>query len=211
MSTELEKLCFFGLPDCFSDVELTSALSGSDDKRYALVKRALRNGTLLRLKRGQYCLGERFRKHALNLFDIAQKLYGPSYVSFESALSYHGWIPESVPTISSACFGRSCTYATPLALFDFRRIPARIFLAQVDRIVEGHAVFFMARPWKAIADYVYVNRKEWDGLDPLIKSLRIEEDDLRHTSRAELMSIDEAFGKRRMTRFLQGVIKELKL
>jgi len=211
MSKTLENLHYQELPDCFSDTELEHLVSGTDARRHALVKRAIAKGEIVRLKRGRYCLAERFRRRPLNLFAVAQRLYGPSYVSFESALSYHGWIPESVPAVTSACAGRSCSFETELALFDFRRVPARLFLAHVDRIVDGDAVFFMATPWRAVADYVYINRKDWRGVDPLIKSLRIEGDDFGKTTREELESIDLSFGKRRVTRFLRGVIRELDL
>jgi predicted transcriptional regulator of viral defense system len=36
------------------------------------------------------------------LFEIANRIYAPSYVSFEMALSYYGLIPESVFAITSA-------------------------------------------------------------------------------------------------------------
>ena len=211
MSKFIDHLRSCKLPDLFSDLELKHALSGTEARRFALVKRALAKGELIRLKRGHYCVAERYRTKPLNLFAVAGWLRGLSYVSFESALSYHGWIPEATSTVSSACTGRSHTYQTALGVFEFRRVPARVFFAQVDRIMDGKLAFLMASPWKAIADYVYINRKDWKGITPLIKSLRIEADDLKNVTREELELIDRSFGKKRISVFLRNVLEEMKL
>lgn len=199
------------MPAFLSDTELKNAAPGTDHRRYALIKRAVVNGDLIHLRRGLYCLSERYRRAAPNLYVAAQRVYGPSYVSFESALSYHGWIPEAVPTVASACARRSRDFETPLGRFSFTRIPARVFYAHVERVADGPDVFFMARPWRAIADYVYANGKEWRGVHPLIESLRIDEEELRAATREELEDLDRSFGSGRVSRFIRGVIGDLGL
>ena len=79
--------------DSFSDVEILNCFGGSPNHRYALIKRAVKHQELIHLRRGFYLLSEKYRRHPLNLFCLAQKMYGPSYISFESALSYHPFIP----------------------------------------------------------------------------------------------------------------------
>ncbi|MBI2347014.1 MAG: hypothetical protein HYV03_09120, partial [Deltaproteobacteria bacterium] len=63
--------------DSFSDAELMTLLAGTQDRRYGLIKRAIAQGDLVHLRRGLYCLAEPHRRHPLNLFALAQKIYGP--------------------------------------------------------------------------------------------------------------------------------------
>ena len=83
--------------DVFTDRDIAQLiLRGSKDSRYGLIKRALKKSEIIRIRRGLYCLAKKYERRPLNLFSIAQLIYGPSYVSLESALSYHGWVPEGV-------------------------------------------------------------------------------------------------------------------
>ena len=60
-------------------------------------------GSLVRIKRGLYCLSPKISGHDLDSRVVANALYGPSYVSFETALSMYGLIPERVTATMSAC------------------------------------------------------------------------------------------------------------
>ena len=197
--------------DCFSDAELLGIIKGTENQRYGLVKRAIANGELLHLRRGLYCLTERYRRKPLNLFEIVQKIYGPSYISFESALSYHAWIPEAVHSVTSACAKRSREFTTPLGVFSFIHVPVSVFLAAVDHVAAGDGAFFMARPWRAIADYVYAYRKSWKGIHPLVHSLRIDEEHFEQVDADELEEIRGIYRSRRVGTFLKGVLKDLNL
>ncbi len=211
MGKSLEELHYFDLPPFFSDTEVANIVPGTEDRRYALLKRAMARGDLLHMRKGVYCVAKRYQRKALNLYSIAQRMYGPSYVSFESALSYRSWIPEAVPWVTSACVRRSREFQTPLGAFTFTRVPAKVFLAHVERLVSDADSFFMATPWRAIADYIYAHGKEWKGIHPLIHSLRIDEEYLQAATRDELEDLDRSFGKARVSAFLNGVIRELNL
>lgn len=196
--------------DSFSDTELIPLFPGSPDRRYGLIKRAIADQELIHLRRGLYLLSEKTRRHPLNLFSLAQKIYGPSYISMESALSYHGWIPESVPTIISVSSKRSRNFDTPVGRFEFRHVSSDPLLAGVRNINEG-GTFFLATPWKAIADTVFTYKKNWEGLHPLIHSLRIEEEFLKEVSSQELQEIEAAYQNKRVSIFLKNIRKELRL
>lgn len=92
-----------------TDRQLARILEGSDDSRYALVKRAVNAGALVRVKRGHYVLADKLRKQPVHPFHLVQALVAGSYVSMESALAYHGWIPEAVFTTMSVTPGREST------------------------------------------------------------------------------------------------------
>lgn len=196
--------------DVFSYATLSNLLSGSANSRYALIKRAIAQGKIVHLKKGLYCLAEKYRRKPLDFFALAQHVYGPSYISFESALSYHGWIPEAVPIIASASVLRSKDFKTPVSVFSFYRVPSSVFYQHVETVPSvslGH--FFMATPLKAVMDYIYIHQKDWKGLAPLSKSLRIETELLDNLNRQELSSFKNAYPSRHVQRFIQSLEKEL--
>jgi hypothetical protein len=75
-------------------------------------------------------------------------------------------------------------------------------------ITENGYSFFMAKPWKAICDYVFCYKKEWDSLVPLEQSLRISLDDLPLLRDEEIALLNEYYHHSRIARFLKGVQNE---
>jgi hypothetical protein len=165
-----------------------------------------------RLRRGLYCLSNRFARGRVDPLALAQRIHGPSYVSLEAALSQHGWIPEAVKAITSVTSGRSRSFPTPIGLFTFTRVPQRRFLAGVRR-TPGEAVgaFFLATPLKALADYVYVQRRDWQSLAPVVEGLRVEDESLSELTPDVFDEVMSAFKPGRVSRFLAGLRKDLKL
>jgi hypothetical protein len=211
MSSILEqKLRNLGSPYVRSS-QLRLFLPKSADQRFSQVKRAQQKGLLIQIRRGLYLLGGYLTPRRAHPFELAQFIYGPSYISLESALSYHGLIPEAVYTICSVSIHRKKTFKTPLGLFSYDRLPAERFFVGVERIEEPPYVFFMATPWKAICDYVYCNKKDWTSLKPLFESLRIEPEDLPRPSPEELSELQSFYHQERINRFLRGVAQELNL
>jgi hypothetical protein len=177
----------------------------------ALLKRAVASGEVWRLRRGLYCLANRFARGRVNPLELAQRIHGPSYVSLETALSQHGWIPEGVQAITSVALGRSRSFDTPIGLFSFTRVPQRRFLAGVRRSsVDGGGAFFLATPLKALADYVYSQRCDWHSAAPVVESLRVEEESLAVLSGELFDEVMSAYKPGRVSRFLAGLRKDLK-
>ena len=117
------------------------------DKRASLVKR----GELVRLKQGCYCVSPKASGVALDFSAIANELYGPSYVSLETALARYGLIPEAVMGMTSVVTGRSKRFTTPIGWFSYQTIPEDLFGIGV-RTEKGHLI---ASPEKALCDYLY--------------------------------------------------------
>ncbi len=193
-----------------TDSELKVLLDGTPDSRYGKVKRLLAQGKLLHIRRGLYCLTDKMgyltKPHP---FELSQYIYGPSYISLESALSFHKLIPETVYTVTSATSKRSKEFQTPVGVFSYLHLPRENFYTLVELIKENGYQFFMAKPWKAICDYVYCYKKEWSNLEPLLKSLRINKEELLFLRDEEIQLLDEYYHHTRMSRFLKGIKKEL--
>jgi len=173
----------------------------------ALLKRAVSSGEVWRVHRGLYCLSDRYTKSRVNPLELAQRIHGPSYVSLESALSYHGWIPEAVRAITSVTLARSRAFETPVGLFTFTRVPQRRLFSGVRRAsVEEGGAFFLATPLKALADLVYAQRHDWHSATPVIESLRVDDRVLTELTGA---LFDEVISS--VCRFLAGLRRDLKL
>lgn len=195
--------------DVFTDVFLKTAIPGTKDRRFSLVKRWLQNGEIIRLKRGIYTFGELNRKKGLNLYQAAQAIYGPSYISMESALSFHGWIPEAVYTVTSATSKRAAEFKTAMGVFSYTPVKFKNFYAGVNRIKAEDGVFLMASPWRALADYVYAYRKNWIGLKEAENNLRIDAENFRAADRKMLDETLSAALNRRVKVFLENCKKEV--
>lgn len=185
----------------------------SRDAQKALVHRAVRHNEVLRLKPGLFCLATAYRRQQPHLFVVAGMLHSPSQISLESALSYHGLIPESVYQVTSVTTRRSRTFRTPLGHFSFHRVPCKNLRAGVNaEKLDKNAWAFVATPLRAIADLVYLRKEvswENDGLGFLTDSMRIEDDDLKQISFESFDEIHQSLRNLRAKRYLVGLRKEL--
>ncbi|NLI02410.1 MAG: hypothetical protein GX473_03645 [Candidatus Fermentibacter daniensis] len=149
------------------------------------ITRLLEQGVILQIRRGLYIFAEPFAKHPLSRELLANLVHGPSYVSMESALEYHAMIPERTKAVTSASFSRGRSFVTPVGLFIYQRVPERVFSIGVERVeIPGGRSFLMARPEKALADMVHIDR----GLE--LRSFRAVEEYLYDNLRIDPASIE---------------------
>lgn len=196
--------------DIITDDVVINLLPGTAHRRYGVIKRAIAKGEIIHIRRGLYALAKKYQRKGINLFELSQVLYGPSYVSFESALNYHGWIPEAVYAVTAASAHSAKEFSTPFGIFTYKRIPFPVLFLGVDRIVSPQGSFLMATPWKALVDYVYAYKKDWRGIEPVMKSLRVERESLENADRAVLDQMEETNKNARVGKFIKGVKKDLR-
>lgn len=215
MNTLAEQILDHGYADrILSDRQIASLVGGSEARRYGLVNRALKDGTLLRLKRGLYALGSRYRSAPLHPFAIAQAILPGSYISMETALSFHGWIPEAVyETISITPGRKTHTYQHkdfgqftyyPLALKPYQ------FLQSVQRHEAGTQFVLVADPLRALMDIVAHRKTTWTGLDWIEHGLRIELDHLAKLNDNDFEALASVYKHKRARTFLQELQSELR-
>jgi hypothetical protein len=205
----------------FTLMEVARWVGGSSNRQFALLKRALKSSEVIRIHRRLYCLASKYLRRKLDPLVLAQRIYGPSYISLETALSYHGWIPEAVYAFTSTSLGRSREFETPLGHFSFTRIPQKVFYTDVTRIEKDGGSkseppglhtgesFLMASPLKALADYVYAHRLDWISASPIIESLRVDESSLAGVEAEAFDRLLANYSSRRVGRFLKGLRKDL--
>lgn len=178
--------------------------------RYSAVKRALKNNELIQLRRRLYILNERYRREKINLFEIANHMYEQSYVSLESALSFHGLIPEAVYKITSASLLRSRTFINPLGEFVNECVRCDPFFDGVKRIEIGNGRgFLIAEAERALCDLEFVRKIKWSGRDLLEEGFRIELEDLQKLSPEKLNRIASRFKSGGVKAFMPKFVKEV--
>lgn len=113
----------------------------------------LRQGVLVPVKRGLYIRGE--TGHAPCLPLVANHLYGPSCVSLDYALAWHGLIPERVLEITSVCTGRGRVIDNALGRFSYTRLPMPVYPCGITQAsASAQETFLIASPAKALCDKV---------------------------------------------------------
>ena len=140
----------------------------------AKISRMIKKGELYSLTRGLYIDD----KNISGMY-IAGALYGPSYLSFNTALAYHGMIPEAVYSFTSATCDKlkKKSYKNVLGTFYYRDVPRDAFPYGVEVVESGEYSFLMATKEKALCDKLYElpvvkNTKELEKM--LFEDLRIE-------------------------------------
>lgn len=197
----------------FTEAQLKRRLPGSSQSRYGLVHRALRAGEIQRIRRGLYALNNSLRDVSCHPFAIAQALAPFSYISFESALGWHGWIPEAVQVVASVVPGRKKGHCESLDFGTFTFHPLALeksyFLEGVTRQQVDRQTFLLAGPLRALFDLVCLRKMEWSGISQLTRGLRIEEHALYSVNSMACEALISVYKHRRTQHFIAALAKQL--
>lgn len=146
-------------------------------------------------------------------YALAQAVHPGSYVSFESALGRHGWIPEAVHGVASVTPGRKTLAYQHEAFGGFSFHPLALkpggFLVLVERIVLSGQAALLASPVRALMDLVCLRKQEWQGMDWLVDGMRIDEAHLRSITGAQIRALLDVYSHKRVQDFLTSLAREL--
>lgn len=153
---------------------LESFLNGYASPRHKIAYLE-KSGKLVRLKRGLYVVSPAVSGRLLSTELIANHIYGPSYVSMESALRYYGLIPEKVYAVRSMTIKRSRQFDNAIARFDYTFCNYEYFSIGVQQEQKEGYTFMIASPEKALCDLIaYTHHVRLRSLKALL--LYLEED-----------------------------------
>ena len=182
---------------------LQDAVAGYASPRMK-ISAMLAKGDIVRVKKGLYILGESLQRRPYCRELLANLIYGPSYVSLEYALHYHGVTPERVETVTSVTCGRSRSFASPVGSFSYRMIPMEAYRTGMDRVELGDGrAFLMAIPEKALVDRIVADRgagisTQKELHEYLLNGLRLDPDTLCDLNPARLREIAGHYRSRRV-------------
>lgn len=174
--------------------------------------RMLDSREIMHIRRGLYLEGT---NTPFSIKTLANIIYGPSYISFEYALAYHGFIPERAVNITSAVYGKNKKkrFDTPVGTFTYRHIPETVYYLEYKRLEEDGHFFLIASAEKAICDTLYQYRriKSLKGLNKLIfEDLRIDRDQLENLNLDGIAALAPRYGKKITSLFASWLEKEKK-
>lgn len=111
----------------------------------------VKTGKLIRIRRGLYVFSQ---ENNVSEMCLANIICSPSYISFASALRYHGFIPERVVSITSAIYGKTKNkiFRTPFGTFLYYYVNPKTYSYGFVRVKEPFGSFLMATPEKALLD-----------------------------------------------------------
>jgi hypothetical protein len=91
---------------------------------------------------------------------MANLIYGPSYVSMDSALSYYGLIPEGVTTTTSITTKRAKRFSNSFGVYNYIYAPNEYYsIGITSDMVDNRYSFLIAKPEKALCDKIIFTKK----------------------------------------------------
>jgi hypothetical protein len=174
----------------------------------------LRQAAVIRVKKGIYVFGESYARRPFSREVLANMIFGPSYISLDYALHYHGLIPERVEAVTSVTCGRGRRFSTPVGLFIYRQIPMKAYPIGIDQVeLEGGRPFLIAIPEKALSDKIHEDRgtavrSQAEMREYLLTHLRIDPGALEKLDPKIFALIAARYGSRKI-RLLSGLVRGL--
>ncbi len=155
--------------------------------------REVKNGNLIKIVNGLYETDSN-----INGYLLAGSIYGPSYLSFDFALSYYGLIPEKVTAFTSATCNKKKkkSYDNQFGTFLYRDVPVAVYPLGINVIEEREYVYQIATPEKALCDKLYTltpikNMTELENV--LFYDLRIDMDEFHKLNLQDIEEISNFY------------------
>lgn len=137
--------------EIFTPYDLERCFDISKKSISKFLHRGIKEKFFIRAKRGLYFFTE--KQPELQLF-LANKLYRPSYLSFDWALSYYHIIPESIYSITSVTTKPTREFTLGGQLYQYFTLKQKAFTGYRPQNVGGKIVL-LADPEKTLIDYLY--------------------------------------------------------
>ena len=141
------------------------------------ITRWVKNGYIIKLKRGWYAFAECVQDRDTSLL-IANQLAAPSYISLHYALAYYGMIPETVVQLTSVTTQKTARYENPTGIYTYQTINPRLFFGyqpvSITNLHSNGRTYTIATPEKALLDLLYLH-PEYQTEEDFVQ-LRLDED-----------------------------------
>lgn len=157
------------------------------------ISRDIKNGKLFKIITGLYETNPNTPAYLL-----AGSIYGPSYISFEYALSFYGLIPERVTTITCATFDKKKKkqYNTDFGIFTYRDVPVLAYPEEIILKEENNYSYQIATPEKALCDKLYTLAplNNYSNLENMLfNDLRIDEEVFNKLNIEKITKLSELY------------------
>ena len=167
---------------------------------------------IIRVKKGLYVLGPEFRR-PFSKEILAGMIYGPSYISGMSALSFYQLIPERTEVTSSRTPNRHKIFDTPVGQFTYDYISLNQYRHSIARIqLDGQRSFLVATREKVLVELICKVKGIQTSSDLVdwMHSMRIDIEILLKLRIGELQALQKLFPSPQTTFLLEIVRREKK-
>ncbi len=202
----------YNMPAEFDYNLLLAALSAYKNPRDK-IRSLINDGEIIRIKKGIYVLGNEY-KRPYNTFVLANLIYGPSYVSGLSALSFHGAIPERVHRVYSITPNRNKIFTTKAGIFEYR-------YCHIEKYSTGFALYktdsrkkaLIATPEKALTDHIAGQKeiKTKADMKSYLSGMRLEKELYASLNISLMRRIAEVYNSTRINILLDTLIRITKI
>jgi len=182
----------------FTPLEFKRVFDVSDYAAKWFIKTHTEKGAFVKIRRGLYMLADYPASHYL----IANRLYQPSYISFDTALSFYGIIPEIVYAVTSATTETTREFKADNVRFVYHKIKKEAYTGYKSMKYLDNTIL-IAEPEKALADYLYFVALGRRGL-------HYERLDLKKIKKTDLLRHIKIFKLPRMIKLVKEIYAEFR-
>jgi len=177
----------------FTPIEFKRVFDVSNWACRWFIKNHVKGGDFLKLRKGLYVLAD----YPPSNYFIANRLYEPSYISFDAALSFYGIIPETIYAITSATPKTTREYEAANIRFIYHKLKKGTY-AGYKTIKHQDNTILIAEPEKALADYLYfIELKKRD--------FSYERMDLKKIKKTKLKDYAKLFKRPKMNSLIEKI------
>jgi len=182
----------------FTPLEFKRVFNVSSYAVQWFIKTHTKKGLFVKLRSGLYILADYPPNHYL----IANRLYEPSYISLDAALSFYEIIPETIYTITSVTTKTTREFKAGNIRFVYHKIKKAAFTGyRLIKYLDN--TILIAEPEKALADYLYfVALKK--------RSLHYERLDLNKIKKTRLLNHVKLFKQPKMIKLVKKIYAEFR-
>ena len=181
----------------FTPLDLERSFGATRTATSDFLYRHTKKSELVKVKPGLYTLAD---QPAPDLY-LANKLYEPSYISLEFALSFHGVKPETVYTITSVTTRKTKVFKVSEHVFSYHHIKEKAFTGY-KTIPYRRVTVLMADPEKALVDHLYLGILSGESL-PVVLARIFERLKKERIDRSKALRYAELFDDNRLTALLE--------
>jgi predicted transcriptional regulator of viral defense system len=182
----------------FTPLEFKRLFVVSDYAAQWFIKTHTKKKLFTKIRNGLYMLADYPASHYL----MANRLYEPSYISFDAALSFHGIIPETIYAVTSATTKATREFEADNIRFVYHKLKKEVYTGY-RAIKHSDNTILMAEPEKALADYLYFVALKKRGL-------HYERLDLKKIKKTNLLSYVKLFKKPEMINLVEKIYVEFR-
>lgn len=126
---------------------------------YDKINEMVKASQLILVKRGVYVSGAAIAENNKSFFLIANHLYGPSYVSLDTALAYWGLIPEAVLETTSVTTQTNKKFNTDIGRFNYLYLPLPYYSFGIKQLeISKTQTSLIANIEKALCDKIITTK-----------------------------------------------------